>query len=501
MAATDLWRDDTSGLAGALVTMIHRYPMPSWLIGLGIGGALGRSRERYAVAHGSQPTNEPSLVQLLGGLVNDASALMRQEWALAKYEVQRELRKVKVVALSLSLGIGITAIGGLLLLIMLVHLLDALTGVPLWGCYGLIGGVLALMGGVLLYKGNAQMGHIHVLPRQTVETLKAHVNWISGKASARQPSGAESPSGREAMRTRASSAHVPKVLHVGGLSAKEFARRMIYKIRHDDCFGRAAELAYYFLFALFPFSLFLTTLLGYLPVPNLTDRLMELLAQMLPSDALRLVQEHVRDLVTGQRGGLLSFGIFAALWTSSSAITAIIEGLNRAYDVEEGRSFWKVRGLAIVLTIGLSLFMILSIVLLTFGTQLGSWIADQVGSGGVFQVVWNILRWPVSSGLLIVAIALVYYVAPDVEQKWQWITPGSVVAVMGWIGASLGFGYYVNHFGSYNATYGSIGAVIVLLTWMYVSGFFILVGGEINAEIEHAAPSGKAPGDKQFPTT
>jgi membrane protein len=103
--------------------------------------------------------------------------------------------------------------------------------------------------------------------------------------------------------------------------------------------------------------------------------------------------------------------------------------------------------------------------------------------------------------LLIVAIALVYYVAPDVEQKWKWITPGSVVAVIGWIVASLGFSYYVNHFGSYNATYGSIGAVIVLLTWMYVSGFFILVGGEINAQIEHAAPSGKAPGDKQFPTT
>jgi hypothetical protein len=136
------------------------------------------------MAHGSQPTNEPSLVQLLGGLVNDASALMRQEWALAKHEVQREPRKVKVVALSLSLGIGISAIGGLLLLIMLVHLLDALTGVALWGCYGLIGGVFALMGGVLLYKGNAQMGYIHVHPRQTVETLKAHVNWISGKVSA-----------------------------------------------------------------------------------------------------------------------------------------------------------------------------------------------------------------------------------------------------------------------------------------------------------------------------
>jgi membrane protein len=154
-----------------------------------------------------------------------------------------------------------------------------------------------------------------------------------------------------------------------------------------------------------------------------------------------------------------------------------------------------------MLTIGLSLFMIISIVLLMFGTQLGSWIADHVGSRGIFQVARNILRWPVSSGLLIVAIALVYYVAPDVKQKWQWVTPGSVVAVIGWILASLGFSDYVNHFGSYNAPYGSIGAVIVLLSWMSGSGFFILVGGEINAEIAQAAPSGKTPGEKQFPTT
>jgi membrane protein len=112
---------------------------------------------------------------------------------------------------------------------------------------------------------------------------------------------------------------------------------------------------------------------------------------------------------------------------------------------------------------------------------------------------WNVLRWSVIVGLLIVVMALVYYLAPDVEQQWQWITPGSIVAVLGWLLASLGFSYYVNHFGSYNATYGSIGAVIVLLTWMYVSGFFVLVGGEINAEIEHASASGKDPGEKAPP--
>jgi membrane protein len=289
----------------------------------------------------------------------------------------------------------------------------------------------------------------------------------------------------------------PSAWKFGGLGVTELGRRVIAEIRDDDCLGRAAQLAYYFLFALFPFFLFLTTLLGYLPIPDLLDRLLETLGQMLPGDALRLVEDNIRQLVTGQRGGLLSFGILAALWTSSSALTAIIDSLNRAYDVEEGRPFWKVRLTAIGLTVGLSAFIVVALVLLTFGPQLGRWVADLVGLGRVFEVTWNVVRWPVIVGLLVVAIALLYYFAPDVEQSWQWITPGSACAVLGWLLASLGFAFYVNRFGSYNATYGSIGAVIVLLTWMYVTGLFVLIGGEINAEIEHAAPGGKDPGEKQ----
>jgi len=294
---------------------------------------------------------------------------------------------------------------------------------------------------------------------------------------------------------------VKEAWKLGGLGITELARRVIHEIQDDDCLGRAAQLAYYFLFALFPFFLVLTTLLGFFPIPNLMDRLMEMLSQMLPGDALQLVQENVYDLLANPRGGLLSFGILAALWTSSSALTAIIDGLNRAYDVEEGRPYWKVRGIAILLTVGLSVFIIVSLILLTFGPQIGGWIADQIGLGRIFQVTWNILRWPVIVGLIVLAMALVYYIGPDVEQRWQWITPGSIVAVIGWLGASLGFSFYVNNFGSYNAAYGSIGAVIVLLTWMYVSGFFVLLGGEINAEIEHAAAAGKNPGEKQLAAT
>ena len=281
-----------------------------------------------------------------------------------------------------------------------------------------------------------------------------------------------------------------------GLGLKELLRRVIAEVQDDNCAGYAAALAYYFLFALFPFFLFLTALLGYLPIPNLMDQIMGSLAQVMPEEALSLVQDNVGSLVSQQRGGLLSFGILAALWTSSSAITAISDALNHAYDVEEGRPFWKLRGMAILLTMGLSIFLILSIVLLMFGPQIGGWLADFVGLGKAFEIAWNILRWPVILVLVITAIAAIYYFAPDVEQSWKWITPGSVFAVVLWILISLGFSYYVNNFGSYDETYGTIGAIIVLLTWMYVSGFVILVGGEINAEIEHASAEGKAPGEK-----
>lgn len=287
------------------------------------------------------------------------------------------------------------------------------------------------------------------------------------------------------------------VWRLGGLSLNELAKRVWREMQTDNCSGQAAQLAYYFIFATFPFLLFLATLLGYLPIPNLMDRIMELLGTLLPGEALSLIRKNVQELVTNQRGGLLSFGITVALWTASNAVVAVMDNLNRAYDVQEGRPFWKVRGIAILLTIGISLFIIMSMTLLIFGPQIGSLIASQVGLGEVFKIVWNILRWPVIIFLLVLAMAVIYYFAPDVEQKWKWITPGSVFAIIVTIAVSLGFSFYVNNFGSYNKTYGSIGTVIVLLTWMYFVGFIILVGGEINAEIEHASAKGKEPGEKE----
>jgi len=151
---------------------------------------------------------------------------------------------------------------------------------------------------------------------------------------------------------------------------------------------------------------------------------------LLPGEAVTLLQDNIRQLVTEQKGGLLSFGILAALWSSSSAVVAVTAALNQAYDVQEGRPWWKVRGIALLLTMGLSLFLLLATLLLVFGPQLGRGLASLVGIGTVFELTWNILRWPVSGGLLIVALALVYYWAPDVEQEWKWITPGAIFAVL-----------------------------------------------------------------------
>lgn len=290
-----------------------------------------------------------------------------------------------------------------------------------------------------------------------------------------------------------------EMVRLGGLSLTELVKRVARGVHEDNAIGQAAQLAYYFLFALFPFLLFLITLLGFLPLAM--DEIMAFLANVMPAEVIVLVQDNVRTLVTQQRGGLLSFGILTSLWTSLSAVVAIMDNLNHAYGVQEGRPIWKVWGISLSLVLGLSGLLMISVVLLIFGSEIGGLLARRIGLGDAFEVVWNIAQWPIIVAFLIVAMANIYYFAPDVEQKWKWITPGSIFAILAWILVSLGFSYYVGQFGSYNKVYGSIGTFIVLMTWMYLMGFVILVGGEINAEIEHAAQFGKNAGDKELPDT
>lgn len=284
----------------------------------------------------------------------------------------------------------------------------------------------------------------------------------------------------------------------GTLSAKGLAKRVWTEANEDDLFSIAAQLAYYFLFALFPLLLFLVTLIGFLPIENLFGEIAGFLQEILPQEALTLVQSNIEAITQDQRGGLLSVGLLATLWAASRAVANISAALNQAYDVKETRPWWKVQGIALLLTVSLSLFVIVAVVLMIFGGQIGEWVVNFIGLGFLFEITWNIIRLFLAALIMMGVMGLLYYFAPDVEQKWRWVTPGSVFAVIGWIGASLAFAFYVNNFGSYNKTYGTIGAVIILLTWMYITALMILIGGEINSVIETSMPEGKNPGEKRI---
>lgn len=286
---------------------------------------------------------------------------------------------------------------------------------------------------------------------------------------------------------------------LGGLTVWELLKRVQRQLGKDDVSAYAAQLAYYFLFALFPFLVFLAALLAYIPIPDLFERIVALLGEFVPAEVMRQIEGNIEQLLSQPRGGLLSTAILGAIWISSSGFVAVSLSLNRAYGVREQRPFWKVRGLAILLTVGLALLVALWGMLLVFGPPLAGWLAERFGLGHLFEIAVQVVRWPLIAALMMLTIALIYYFAPDVEQEWRWITPGSIIATLVWLLVSLGFAYYVDNFGNYNHVYGSIGAIIILLTWLYLSALFLLIGGEINAEIENAARDGKNKGEKELP--
>ena len=276
----------------------------------------------------------------------------------------------------------------------------------------------------------------------------------------------------------------------------DLLKRTAAEVVADNCLGLAAQLSYYFFLALFPALLFLVALISFIPVENLMDTILGTLGRVAPVEVLSIVQEQILTIAHDQAGGLLTFGMIGTIWSSSAGVTAIIDSLNQAYDIQEGRPWWKVRLVALGLTVALALFIVVSTVLVVAGPALAEKVAEWFHLGAAFTLTWTIVQWPVVFGLVGTAIALVFYFAPDAEQDWVWITPGSILATVLWIGISLGFRFYVTNFGSYNATYGTIGGVIVLLLWLYVSALAVLIGAEMNAEIEHASPYGKDPGEK-----
>jgi membrane protein len=255
---------------------------------------------------------------------------------------------------------------------------------------------------------------------------------------------------------------------------------------HDNCLGMSAQLAYYFFFSLFPALLFLLAIASYFPFARLVDQIVTTLGGFAPPDVIAIVTDQIKKISNGDQGGLLTLGMLVTLWTSSTAMTAVINTVNRAYDIDDQRAWWKIRLLAIALTIGASLFILISFALVTVGPELAGHVADWVHLGAVFRSVWVVLQWPIVFALVSLGVALIYHFAPDADQPWVWLTPGALFATLLWIATSVGFRYYVVLVGSYTRTYGVIGGVMVLLLWFYLSGLAVLLGAELNAEIEHA---------------
>ena len=277
----------------------------------------------------------------------------------------------------------------------------------------------------------------------------------------------------------------------------ELFKRTFRDTLKDDAQGLAAQLSYYFFLSLFPTLLCLIALASLFPLQNFVDDVTGFLQPFMPAEAINVIRDQMVKIAQSGATALISLGVLGAIWSSSAAMGAVVNAMNRAYDIEESRPWWRVKVLAVLLTVGLAFFILIALTLVLAGPQLADLATGWFGMPAVWALIWKIIQWPLVFFLVATGIGLIYYFAPDAEQEWVWITPGSVLATILWLIASLGFRYYVVTFGHYSETYGALGGIIVVLLWFYLSSLAIVIGAELNAEIEHASPWGKKPGEKQ----
>lgn len=258
------------------------------------------------------------------------------------------------------------------------------------------------------------------------------------------------------------------------------------RINDHNVLGRAAQLSYYFLLALFPLLIFLVTLLGYFAGSGseLRDSLITYLGSVMPSSAVTLVHVTLDEVTASKGGGKLSFSLLAALWVASSGIGAISDTLNSAYNLRETRAWWKVRLISVALTVALAVLILTALSIVFYGGRVGDLIANGVGLGDAFTFTWRILQYPIMLVFVYLTFEIIYLFAPDHKvRSWRWFSLGTLIAMVLWLLISFGFRIYLHFFNSYSVTYGSLGALIVLMLWFYMTGIAVLVGGEINSEL------------------
>jgi membrane protein len=272
---------------------------------------------------------------------------------------------------------------------------------------------------------------------------------------------------------------------LAGLTLKELMSKIWQDINANDFYGASAQLAYYFLLALFPMLIFLTSLIGFLPEAQ--ESIFNLVGRIFPPQTMQLITDTLKDIVNNRSGKLLSFGILGALWAASGGVQALMGTLNLAYHVKEWRAFWKVRLIAIGLTVMLALMIIGGMVLIMFADKFSVWMAALLGLGSSFALLWGVAEYLLGLFLLLIGIEVIYHFAPNIKLRWRLVTPGGLFALVALIVSSHLFSLYLRYAPSYSVTYGSLGAVIVLMLWLYLMGMTLLVGGEINSVIREAA--------------
>jgi membrane protein len=280
-------------------------------------------------------------------------------------------------------------------------------------------------------------------------------------------------------------------------SLKQFIIDLYRKMNNDNIYNGAAALGFYLTLSIFPALILLTTIIPYLPIRGLNEALMGLLMEAIPAQSVGMVAGVVNEVTSQRRGGLLSLGLLGTLWAASSGMYAIMQQLDITYDVKEGRSFVRTRATAVALSLLFGLLVIGAFSLIVLGDVIQVRIGARLGFSSPLLASFAVFRWLVIVLALMLGFATIYYYGPDVEQDFRFITPGSVLGVLLLIAASLGFALYINNFSDYSATYGSIGAVIVLMLWLYIIGFVILLGSEINSLFERYSPRGGCRGEQK----
>lgn len=260
-----------------------------------------------------------------------------------------------------------------------------------------------------------------------------------------------------------------------------FIYQFIKQVQKSDISGLAAQLAFFFLLSLFPLLIILMTLFPYIQLDY--EQLLSFLSTFAPGETMELIETNLNDIMDNRSGKLLSVGIIATLWSSSNGMNAIVKALNKAYDVTESRPFLIARGMAIVLTFLMVFVFIIALILQVFGNKIGLYLLSFFNVSDHFLQLWTAIRLLASSLIPFLIFTVLYWIAPNRRIRIVDAIPGAVFATIGWALTSLAFSYYVSNFANYSITYGSIGVIIILMIWFYLSGIIIIIGGELNAFI------------------